>query len=82
MATNEDIRELLEKYISIENEIKILQEDKKDLLDKYKNKIDPKAFSSALRAAKIAAKVKPQDKQEFDQALGVLEDILAIEHVI
>tara|TARA_Y100001937_G_scaffold83400_1_gene112830 strand:- start:46 stop:294 length:249 start_codon:yes stop_codon:yes gene_type:complete len=82
MATNQDIKELLQKYMAIENEIKLLQEDKKDLLDTYKEKIDPKAFSSALRAAKISAKVKPQDKQEFDQALEVLEDMLTIEHVI
>ena len=67
--------------MSIENEIKLLQDDKKELLEKYKEKIDPKAFSSALRAAKIASKIKPQDKQEFDQALHILEDILTIEHI-
>ena len=81
MATSDDIKELLEKYMRIENEIKLLQDDKKELLDGYKEKIDPKAFSSALRAAKIASKVKPQDKQEFDKALHVLENILTIEHV-
>jgi len=81
MATNKDIKELLEKYMSIENEIKLLQDDKKELLAGYKEKIDPKAFSSALRAAKISSKVNPQDKQEFDQALNVLENIFTIEHI-
>ena len=81
MATNQEIKDLLEKYMRIENEIKLLQEDKKELLSSYKDKIDPKAFASALRAAKISAKIRPQDKQQFDQALHVLETALSIEHV-
>jgi hypothetical protein len=58
-----------------------LQDDKKELLSRNKEKIDPKAFQSALRAAKIVAKVKPQDKQEFEQALLVLETALSIENI-
>ena len=81
MATNEEIRDLLKRYLNIENEIKLLQEDKKTLMNEYKDKIDTKAFQSALRAAKIIAKVKPQEKQTFDQALGVLEKELCIEHI-
>jgi hypothetical protein len=81
MATNQEIKEILENYLRIENEIKLLQDDKKELLSRNKEKIDPKAFQSALRAAKIVAKVKPQDKQEFDQALLVLENALSIENI-
>ena len=81
MATNEDIRDLLKKYLNIENEIKLLQEDRKHLMAEYKDKIDPKAFQSALRAARIIAKVNPQEKQTFDQALDILEKELCIEHV-
>ncbi len=81
MATNDDIKTLLERYMKIEAEIKLLQDDKKDLLAEFKDKIDPKAFQSALRAAKIISKVKPQERQEFDQALHVLEDVLCIEHI-
>ncbi len=81
MATNEEIRGLLKRYLNIENEIKLLQEDKKTLMNEYKDKIDTKAFQSALRAAKIISKVKPQEKQTFDQALDVLEKELCIEHI-
>lgn len=81
MATNEDIKDLLRRYLNIENEIKLLQEDKKQLLGEYKEKIDTKAFQSALRAAKIISKVKPDAKQEFDQALDILESALSIEHI-
>ena len=81
MATNEEIKDLLKRYLNIENEIKLLQDDKKNLLSEYKEKIDTKAFQSALRAAKIIAKVRPDSKQEFDQALDVLEGALTIEHI-
>jgi uncharacterized protein (UPF0335 family) len=81
MATNEEIKDLLKRYLNIDNEIKLLQDDKKQLLNEYKEKIDTKAFQSALRAAKIIAKVKPHEKQSFDQALDVLESALSIEHI-
>ena len=81
MATNETIKELFERYVTIEHEMKTLQEDKKQLLSEFKDKIDPKAFQAALRAAKIKAKVKPEEKQDFDQALHLLEKVMCIEHV-
>lgn len=81
MATNQEIKELLKRYLNIENEIKLLQDDKKLLLAEYKDKVDTKAFQSALRAAKIMSKVKADEKQSFDQALEVLEKELCIEHI-
>ena len=80
MATNQEIKELLERYLRLENEIKLLQDDKKQLLAEFKDRVDPKAFQSALRAAKIIAKIKPESKQEFDQALNILEGALTIEY--
>ena len=71
----------MSRYLNLENEIKLLQDDKKQLLAEYKDRVDPKAFQSALRAAKIITKVKPQDRTEFDQALEVLEGALTIEHI-
>jgi len=79
MATNNDISSLFEKYTQIEHEIKLLQSDKKQLLLEFKDKIDPRAFQSALRAAKIKAKIKPQEKTEFEQILHILENQLCIE---
>ena len=81
MATNTDISELLKKYTTIESEIKLLQDDKKQLLAEFKDKVDPKAFQAALKTAKIMSKVKPAEKQDFDQALFVLEKELCIEHI-
>jgi uncharacterized protein (UPF0335 family) len=81
MAINKDINELFDRYSRIENEIKLLQDDKKQLLAEFKDRIDPKAFSAALRAAKIKAKLKPQEVQDFDQALTILENELCVEHI-
>ncbi len=81
MATNQDIGELFERYTRIENEIKLLQDDKKQLLSEFKERVDPKAFQSALRSAKIRAKLKPGEVQDFDLALNLLEKELCIEHI-
>lgn len=81
MATNGDIGELFERYTRVENEIKLLQEDKKQLLAEFKDRIDPKAFQAALRSAKIKAKLKPGEVQDFDQALHLLEKELCLEHI-
>ena len=81
MATNQDINELFDRYTKLEHEIKLLQDDKKQLLAEFKDRIDPKAFQSALRAAKIRAKLKPGEVQDFDQALNLLEKELCLEHI-
>lgn len=81
MATNQDIQELFERYMRVEAEIKLLQDDKKQLLAEFKDRIDPKAFQSALRAVKIISKVKPDEKQDFDQSMLILEKVMCLEHV-
>ena len=81
MAINTDISDLLKRYTSIESEIKLLQDDKKQLLAEFKAKVDPKAFQAALRTVKIMSKIKPSEKQDFDQSLFVLEKELCIEHI-
>lgn len=81
MATNTDINELFDRYTTVENEIKLLQDDKKQLLAEFKERIDPKAFQSALRAAKIKAKLKPGEVHDFDQVLSILEKEMCIEHI-
>ena len=51
---NDDIvNELVERFLNIENEIKILQVDRKELLEEYKDKVDVKAFKAALQIARI-----------------------------
>lgn len=68
--TSETVRELVEKITQIDNEIKLLQEDRKEVLEEYKDKLDLKAFKAALRIAKLRENV---DNTELDNILEVLE---------
>ncbi len=79
--TNNDVKELFERFMNIENEIKMLQEDKKQVLAEFKDRVEPKVFRAALSAAKTKAKLKSHEANEYDQVMNVLEDQLSIDHI-
>jgi uncharacterized protein (UPF0335 family) len=68
--TTETVRELVEKITEIDNEIKLLQDDRKATLEEYKDKLDLKAFKAALRIVKLRENV---DNTELENILEVLE---------
>jgi uncharacterized protein (UPF0335 family) len=70
MSKQDDVKELIEKITQIDNEIKLLQEDRKTLLEDYKEKLDLKAFKAALRIVKVRENV---DQSELDNILDILE---------
>ena len=76
MASREIIKELVEKLTSIENEVKLLQNDRKDLLSSYSDRLDVKAFRAAWSAMKAKKRV---DESEFDSILDELERSVSIE---
>ena len=53
----EVVVELVEKIVRIEGELKLLQEERKELFDDYKEKLDVKAFKAALQIARIRSKM-------------------------
>lgn len=77
--TNDAAKELFDRYMTIENEIKVLQEDKKSLLEEFKDRVDPKAFKAAMAAAKAKAKLKPHEANNFDMLMEIFADVLTIE---
>ena len=81
MATTNDVKDLFEKYVRIEHEIKLLQDDKKELLSNFKEKVDPRVFQSALRAAKMKSKLKQSARDEFDNVMLEIEKQLTVESV-
>ena len=81
MAVKEVVLELVERFLKIENELKLLQEDKKILFAEYKDKLDVKAFKAALRIAKIKANLGETSEAELDNILIAVEDKLTIDHV-
>jgi len=64
--------ELVEKISQIDNEIKLLQTDRKEVIDDYKDKLDIKAFKAAMRIIKLRESV--DDKTELDNILLVLDE--------
>ena len=48
------VAELVERLTTLNNEIKLLQTDKRELLAEYKDKLDVKAFKAAMRITKMS----------------------------
>ena len=76
--SNDAVKELFDRWKSIDGEIRCLQEDKKALIDEFKDRVDPKAFKAALGAAKAKARLKPTEANNFDLFMDLLADELCI----
>ena len=73
----DDIKELIERLLQIENEINLLQDDKKALFDEFKNKVDIKAFKAALQIAKIHLKLGDSE-QNLEQISEVVTQKISL----
>jgi len=71
MNDEKKLEEFVSKLRRIENEIKLLQQDKKDLFDDYKNYFKPKVLREALRVVK--------KRIEFGEDVNELDNI--VEHL-
>lgn len=79
--TNNDVKELFARYMNIESEIKLLQEDKKQVLAEFKDRVEPKVFKAALSAVRTKSKLKAHEANEYDQVFTLLEGELCVDHV-
>jgi len=66
------VKELVEKLKSVENEMKILAEDRKELFADYKDKVDVKAFKAAWAILKRRQNV---NEIELDNILDIVNNI-------
>jgi uncharacterized protein (UPF0335 family) len=57
MSGQTTVAEFIEQLTRIENEMQLLQDDRKALIEDYKEKINMKALMAAIRIAKIRAKL-------------------------
>lgn len=72
MTSNNVVNEFIEELTKIENEIRLLNDDRKALIDDYKDRINMKAMKAALRIAKIRAKLG-EDEPDCDTYLNEVE---------
>ena len=57
------VKEFIEKLTRIEGEQKLLNEDKKALIEEYKDQIDMKALGAAIRIVRIKAKLGASESE-------------------
>ena len=70
------VREFLERYFTIENEIKVLQQDKSALRDEFKGRgLDMKTMTAAIAIAKKRQLV-PVSKETLDALISEVENKL------
>tara|TARA_Y100000034_G_scaffold134971_1_gene205072 strand:+ start:8102 stop:8335 length:234 start_codon:yes stop_codon:yes gene_type:complete len=77
MALRETIEEVVEQLLRIENEKKLLQEEQKNLLAEYKDKLDVKALKAALQIAKIKSRLGDSEP-EMSNMLDTVEKKLTL----
>lgn len=70
-SLKENIREFMKRWTNIENELGLLKEDQKNLVEEFGEKIDMKTLKQAIRCAKIREKVNHKDT--FDTFVDILE---------
>lgn len=75
-GSEKDLKEVLQEFISrlsnIENEMQTLKDDKKELIEEFKSRLDMKTLSQALRVKKVKDEVARKDT--FDSYLDILGD--------
>ena len=78
MTTSDEILSFIGKYKALENEIKMLQEDKKILIDDLKENygIEPKIIKKAIQVAKIRTSLGDGTVQ-LDQIVEQIEGSIA-----
>ncbi len=66
------VKEFVGKIENVDNEIELLKQDRKDLVEEYSEKLDFKTLQAALKVAKIQSEVAHKDT--FDLFMEVLTD--------
>ena len=66
------VSEFLDRLIALEHEMKMLQQDKKELIENYKDKLDVKAIKAALQIAKIKARLDNTSDVELNNWLDIV----------
>jgi len=72
MLNNETtLDEFVKRLFNIENEQKLLSEDRKQLIAEYKDKLDVKSVQAAIRIVKIKSKLDSSD-EELDSLIAAV----------
>lgn len=65
------LEEFIKRYENIENELELLKEDKKELIEEYKEQLDMPTLKAAMATIRIRSKVARKDTfDEYVEALS------------
>ena len=67
------VEDFLKRLKNIDNEIKLLSDDKKKLLEEFSDRLDVKTLKAATKAVEV--REKASDKDAFDSFVVVLEKL-------
>ena len=66
------VKEFIGKIESLDNEVELLKQDRKDVIEEYSEKLDIKTLNAALRVIKIQSTVTHKDT--YDLFIETLTD--------
>jgi uncharacterized protein (UPF0335 family) len=66
------VKEFVSKIESVDNEIELLKQDRKEIIEEYEEKLDYKTLQAALKVVKIQNEVVHRDT--FDLFMEALSD--------
>ena len=64
--------EFIERYETVENELNLLKEDQKELVEEFSDRLDVKTLKQAIRTIKIKKKVNHLDT--YEQFVHILDE--------
>ena len=65
--------EFMERFMRVENEMQLLKEDAKALLEEFEDRLDTKTLKQAIQIARAKRRIKHQDT--FERYESVLDDL-------
>lgn len=65
------VKEFVSRLQNVDNEMELLKESRKELVDEFSSKLDVKVLNQVLRVIKIKSKI--DHKHTFDQFMEILE---------
>ena len=71
-ALRELVKDFVGKIENVDNEIELLKQDRKDIIEEYSERLDMRTLQAALRVIKIQKSVDHQDT--FDLFLEALSE--------
>ena len=68
------VKEFIQKIESVDNELELLKQDRKEIIEEYQDKLDMKTLQAALKVVKIQQGVEHRDAYDlFMEALTGVE---------